>query len=132
MPDMRSIDSILSRDADVRASYSMDTSGLAMLPDAVARPNSEEEVVEVLRRATADRTFVTTAGGQTSTTGASITDRGILLSLRPLDRIIEVDARAGIARAQAGLLVADLAKAAAEQGMLFAPDPTSEIDATVG
>ena len=122
----------LSRDPDVRASFAADTSGLQMLPDAVARPTSPEEVVEVLRQATTDRTPVTPAGGQTSTTGASITDKGILLSLRGLDRIIDIDPARGIARAEPGVLVADLARAAAEQGMLFAPDPTSEIDATLG
>lgn len=122
----------LSRDADVRASFANDTSGLTMLPDAVARPASPEEVVEVLRQASTDRTAVTPAGGQTSTTGASITDHGILLSLRGLDRIIDIDPVRRVARAQPGVLVADLARAAAEQGLLFAPDPTSEIDATLG
>lgn len=122
----------LSRDPAVRASLAADASGLYLEPDAAARPANAAEVVEVLRRAAADGLAVTAAGGQTSTTGASITDRGVLLSLRALDRMVDVDARAGTARAEAGVTIAALAAAAAEHGLLFAPDPTSEADATIG
>jgi FAD/FMN-containing dehydrogenase len=123
---------VLSRDPDVRASVAADASGLYMEPEAVARPASGAEVVEILRQATQDRMAVTAAGGQTSTTGASITDRGILLSLRALDRIIDIDAATRSARVEAGVMVGDLARAVSEQGLLFAPDPTSEVESTVG
>lgn len=123
---------VLNRDPDVLESVASDASGLHMVPDAVARPGSAEETVELLRQAAADRIAVTAAGGQTSTTGASISDQGILLSLRGLDRILDVDPVARTIRAEAGVIVADLAKAAAEHGFLFAPDPTSEAESTVG
>jgi FAD/FMN-containing dehydrogenase len=55
-----------------------------MVPDLVARPESVDEVVEIVHRAATDRIPVTSAGAQTSTTGASITDTGILLSLRSI------------------------------------------------
>jgi glycolate oxidase len=122
----------ITRDADVRESVATDASGLHLVPDAVARPSSFEETAELLRQASADRTSVTTAGGQTSTTGASITDRGILLSLRALDKIIDIDVDGRTARVEAGVLVSDLARAASEHGLLFAPDPTSEVESTVG
>ncbi|MBR9989696.1 MAG: FAD-binding oxidoreductase [Gemmatimonadetes bacterium] len=122
----------LNRDPDVRASVAADASGMYMEPDAVARPKTQRDVAEVLRRAVVDRMAVTTAGGQTSTTGASITDRGILLSLRALDRILDIDPVKRTARVEAGVMIADLARAAGEQDMMFAPDPTSEVEATVG
>jgi glycolate oxidase len=121
-----------STDGAVRLAFGRDASGLELLPESVARPESAEEVVEILRAAYAARTPVTTAGGQSSTTGASITDRGILLSLRSLDRIVEIDVKARTARVQAGVSVAALKRAAAEHGLLFAPDPTSEEEATIG
>ena len=88
----------LSSDKTVREAYGADASGLRLVPELVARPDSIEEVSELLRRATADRTPVTCAGAQTSTTAASITDKGVLLSLRSLDRIWEVDEKARIER----------------------------------
>ena len=69
---------------------------------------------------------------QTSTTAASITDRGILLSMRAMQRVIEIDAVARIARVEPGVLVGDLKRACAAQELLFAPDPTSEEECTVG
>ncbi|HKG92634.1 MAG TPA: FAD-binding oxidoreductase [Gemmatimonadaceae bacterium] len=122
----------ISRDDAVRASVSMDASGLCMVPEGVARPASADEVVELVRQAAAERTPITAAGGQTSTTGASISDRGVLLSLRAMDKILDLDPAARTARVQPGVLVGDLKRAAAEHGLLFAPDPTSEEESTVG
>lgn len=121
-----------STDPDVRKAYAADVSGLVMLPDAVARPTSAEEVQEILRRAAAERTAVTAAGGQTSTTGASICDRGVLLSMRAMDRIIDVDVAGHRAIVQPGVLLGALNKRIADTGLHFAPDPTSEDDVTVG
>jgi len=103
-----------------------------MLPDAVARPTSDVEVAALLAEATATRTPVTAAGGQSSTTGASITDRGILLSMRGCDRIVDIDPVTRIARVESGALVADVKRAAAACGLTWAPDPTSEAESTVG
>ena len=116
----------------VRQSFARDASGLEMVPDAVARPATEDAVIEVLRCARAEGRAVTPAGGQTSTTAASITDRGILLSLRTLTEIGEVDRERLTIRAQAGANLGDLKRRMAAEGLLFAPDPTSEDDVTVG
>jgi FAD/FMN-containing dehydrogenase len=126
------VHSALNVDLDVRRAYARDASGLEQLPDAVARPESVDEVIDVLRHATASRTPVTPAGAQSSTTGASIVDHGVLLSLRRLDRIYDLDRRARTIRVGAGVLVADVRRAAEAEGLLFTPDPTSEEECTVG
>jgi glycolate oxidase len=124
--------SSLTTDTSVRAAFARDASGLEMLPDAVARPRSAGEVAELLREASATRTPVTPAGGQSSTTAASIADRGIVLSLKSLDRVLDIDPVARTARVEPGLSVAELKRAVAASGLLWAPDPTSEEEATVG
>ena len=123
---------VATHDEAVRLAFARDASGIELLPESVARPESADEVSEILREASSARTPVTPAGGQSSTTAASITDRGTLLSLRALDRIIDIDAAARTARVQPGVSVADVRRAAAEHGLLFAPDPTSEEEATIG
>lgn len=124
--------SLLERDPDVRAGFTTDASGLQMLPDAIARPTSAEEVVEVLRAAARDGLAVTAAGGQTSTTGAGITGDGILLSLRGLARPPVVDVGARTLTCDPGVIVLDAKRVAAEHGLLLPLDPTSEPDCTVG
>jgi glycolate oxidase len=119
-------------DPEIRKAYSADVSGLVMIPDAVARPASAEDIVEILKECAANGTSVTAAGNQTSTTGASITDKGVLLSLRAMDRIADVDPKGGTAIVEPGVLLGDLNRAVAQHGLHFAPDPTSMDDVTVG
>lgn len=123
---------LVETDPDVRAMFAADASGLRYLPDGVARPESVEEVTEIIRRAASARTPVTPAGMQTSTTGASITEGGILLSLRGMTPLIDVDRNARTVRTSAGAILGEVKRAAAAEGLLFAPDPTSEEESTVG
>ena len=121
----------LSSDRAVREAYEADASGLHLVPELVARPGSVAEVIELLQLAAADRMPITCAGAQTSTTAASITDKGVLLSLRALDRISAIDETARTMTVGAGALVGDIKKMAAVSGLLFAPDPTSEEESTI-
>ena len=123
---------LVTTDADVRQSVSRDASGLELIPDAVARPTSREEVIELLNEAARDRMPVTTAGGQTSTTAASLTDSGLLLSLRNVGGIHDINSAARTVRVGPGELLGPLKRSLAADGWLLAPDPTSEDDCTVG
>ena len=122
----------VTHDEDVRRAFARDVSGLEMMADMVARPSSVAEVQDLLRAATADGVSVTPAGAQSSTTGASIADHGVLLSLRGLSHIGAVDPDARVIRAGAGAIVADVRRAAEAAGLLFTPDPTSEEESTIG
>jgi len=122
----------LSSDKSVRDAYEADASGLHLVPDLVARPESVDDVIEVVRKAASDRTPITCAGAQTSTTGASITDKGILLSLLSLDRISAPDEKGRTINVEPGALVGEIKRTAAAAGLLFAPDPTSEEESTIG
>ena len=122
----------LLRDASALEGYARDVSGLRAVPEAVARPESAAEVHELMRMAAADGACVTAAGAQTSTTGASVAQRGWLLSTRAMARIIDLDPVNRIARVEPGVLIGDLQRACAPEGLFFAPDPTSEEECTVG
>lgn len=122
----------LTTDTDVRNGYSRDASGLELLPDAVARPTSRDEIMAILREAQRDRTPVTAAGAQTSTTAASLTDTGVLLSMRGFTGIRDIDHASHTVHVAPGELLGPLKRQLAAEGWLFAPDPTSEDDCTVG
>lgn len=122
----------LLRDASALEGYARDVSGLRAVPEAVARPETAAEVHELMRMAAADGACVTAAGAQTSTTGASVAQRGWLLSTRAMARVIDIDPVTRIARVEPGVLIGDLQRACAPEGLFFAPDPTSEEECTVG
>ncbi len=111
--------------------YSSDASGLQLVPEAVARPESIEEVIEMVRMSAARKTSITPAGAQTSTTASSITDDGLLLSLRSLDKAEMIES-SGRIRCGPGAIVADAKRVAAASGFLLPLDPTSEEEATIG
>src|SRR3954468_17969176 len=106
------------RDEEVRRAYAADASGLVMVPDGVARPTSAEEVAALLAEAASAGTPVTAAGGEARNTPASICDRGVLLSLRAMQRIIDVDPVARVARVEPGVLVGELKRACAAHDLL--------------
>lgn len=122
----------LTTDQDVRLAHSRDASGLQLVPESVARATDSQDVVEIVRSAMASGDSVTPAGSQTSMTGASISDRGTLLSLSGMKRVIDVDFDERIARVEPGITIGELNGILRERGLQFAPDPTSENDATIG
>lgn len=120
------------RDAAILEGYARDASGLRSVPEGLVRAASAREVEDLMRETAADGTAVTAAGAQTSTTGASIAARGLLLSLRAMDRVIDVDAPARRVRVEPGVLLGDLNRALAAEGLFFAPDPTGDESSTLG
>lgn len=122
----------VSESEDTRQSFARDASGLEMLPRCVARPSTVQEVQELLHIAAAERINVTPAGLQSSTTASSISDRGVLLSLRGLPRIHETDTERRLIRAQAGAVMANIRTEAQRSNLLFTPDPTSEQESSIG
>lgn len=122
----------LSRDVDVRLAYARDASGLELVPEAVARAATISEVVDVVRDAAAQGTSVTAAGAQTSTTAASIVDHGVLVSLRGMSRVLDIDPVERTARVEPGVTIGALNEELARLNLRFAPDPTSEHEATIG
>ncbi len=124
--------SVITRDEAVRRSYAADASGLTMMPDAVARPTTREELLDVVRDARDRRTAITPAAGMSSMTAGPICDHGTILSVRGLDRILDLDRERMTARVEPGIGVADLKRRLAAEGFLFAIDPTSEEEAALG
>lgn len=122
----------LIRDPEIRAAYAADTSGLRSVPEAVARPASEEEVAELLRFCHAHRVGVTPQGLRSSTTGSAVPLHGIALSLERMNRLIEIDPERGIAIVEPGMVTADFKRAARARGLFYPPDPTSEEESTLG
>jgi len=123
---------VVSTDPGILAGFAADASGLVLAPEAVARPRTAEEAVAVLRAAHAARRPITPAGALTGYSGGAISDRGVILSLRAMDRILDLDPAARTIRCEAGVLLGDAKRAAAAHGLLLAPDPTSEEESSVG
>ncbi len=59
-------------------------------------------------------------------------DNGVLLSLARLNQILEIDGSNRLARVQPGVRNLSISQAAAQFGLYYVPDPSSEIACTIG
>ena len=103
------------------------------LPDVVLLPKSAGEISEIVKIAAANKIPVYTRGAGTNLSGGSIPlQKGILLSMLGLDRIIEIDRENLTATVEAGVVIQSLVDAAAPFGLLYPPDPGTVQTATMG
>jgi FAD/FMN-containing dehydrogenase len=121
-------------DPDVIAANVVDWTGrFRGATAAVVSPGNVDEVVGVLRLCSAAGVAVVPQGGNTSLAGGSVPLSGeLVLDLRRLDEIGEVDARTGQVTAQAGVTLARLQTEARAAGWQYGVDLGARDVATIG
>jgi len=103
------------------------------VPPAVLLPETEPQVVEILKLCHAAHVPVVARGAGTGLSGGAVPDRaGIVLSLAKFNRILGIDPLARTARVQPGVRNLAISEAAAPYGLYYAPDPSSQIACTIG
>ncbi|MFE4417235.1 FAD-binding oxidoreductase [Streptomyces sp. NPDC056817] len=102
-------------------------------PLGVLLAESTDDVVEALRWATRHGIPVVPRGSGTGLAGgATAVDGCLVLSLARMTAIREVSAEDRLAVVEAGVITADVDRAAAKAGLMYAPDPSSHEISTVG
>jgi glycolate oxidase len=124
---------VLSDEEDTRP-YECD--GLAayrQLPMVVVLPDSEQQVIAVLKTCHALQVPIVPRGAGTGLSGGAmpIAD-GVVLSTARLNRIVKLDPLARTAVVQPGVRNLAISEAAAPYGLYYAPDPSSQIACTIG
>src|SRR6266404_6106755 len=103
------------------------------LPQAVLLPETEAQVVAILKLCHAARLPVVARGAGTGLSGGALPDRnGVVLSLAKFKRILAIDPLARTATVQPGVRNLAISEAAAPHGLFYAPDPSSQIACTIG
>ncbi|KFI07419.1 FAD-linked oxidase C-terminal domain-containing protein [Massilia sp. BSC265] len=124
---------VLSDPEDTRP-YECD--GLAayrQLPMIVTLPTGEEQVLAILNTCRELGVPIVPRGAGTGLSGGAlpIAD-GVVISTARLNRIVRVDAFARTAVVQPGVRNLAISEAAAQYGLYYAPDPSSQIACTIG
>jgi glycolate oxidase len=102
-------------------------------PLAVLLPETEEQVVAILRLCHAARVRVVARGAGTGLSGGAMPDKqGIVLSLAKFNRILAIDPLTRTAVVQPGVRNLAISEAAGAHDMFYAPDPSSQIACTIG
>ncbi len=100
---------------------------------ALVRPESTEQVQQVIRTAVDFGVPVVTQGALTGLSGgANAIDGCLLLSTERMADILEVDVDDQVAVVQPGVVNADFSRVVAEKGLFYPPDPSSWDSSTLG
>jgi len=114
--------------------YEMDgLSAYRQTPMVVAIPETEEQARKLLQACHAASVPVVARGAGTGLSGGALPrGDGVLLSMARFKKILHIDPLARIARVQTGVRNLAISEAAAQYGLYYAPDPSSQIVCTIG
>ncbi len=124
---------ILSDPEDLRPYECDGLSVYRALPLAVCLPETVEQVRDILRICYRASVPVVARGAGTGLSGGALPlTNGVLLSLAKFKTILEIDPLNRIARLQPGVRNLAISEAAAQYGLYYAPDPSSQIACSIG
>ena len=123
---------ILSND-DRMESYREDTM-VRGEPDAVLIARDDRELIDALTFCNANSIPITICGSQTSMTGASIANEGLLVSTEKLEGVEDIYSEGNdqIVVAKSGTIIADLQSAVENEGFFYPVAPTSRDECRIG
>jgi glycolate oxidase subunit GlcD len=102
-------------------------------PRAVVFPASTEETSKVLALLSREGISFAPRGAGTGLSGGALAvDRGVVIELARMRKILKIDPENQLAVVQTGLVNARLSRAVAPLGLYYIPDPSSQPSCTIG
>jgi glycolate oxidase len=126
---------LIARDGEVLSAYSIDQGPVVdwQLPVAVVWAESVEQVQHIARTCSRYGVPIVPRGAGTGISGGANAVKGcIILGLERMNRILALNPEDETAVVEPGVINADLNAAAAEHGLMYAPDPASYKISTIG
>ena len=103
------------------------------LPVAVVVARSSADVAVAVEWASSNNVSVSVRGSGTGLAGGAVAyPGGLVISLAEMTRILAIDPANRLADVEAGVITADIDAAAAGHGLMYAPDPASYRESTIG
>jgi glycolate oxidase len=113
--------------------YSYDGTGMEYMPAAVAFPGSAAEICSIMELANQELFPVIPRGAGTGMTGGALpVEGGLVLVMRRLNRILEIDAENQVAVVEPGVITGQFQSAVKKEGLFYPPDPASRDFCTMG
>jgi len=121
-------------DADTLAAWGKDwTNGFTVAPSAVVFPESNEQVVDLVRYAIDEQIKLVPSGGRTGLSGGAVASSGeVVVSFDRMNRILEFSAQDQVVTCQAGVVTQTLQEFAVEKGLYYPVDFASAGSSQIG
>ena len=124
---------IISTSDEMRREFGTDRWHASAMPDVVVKAKTRQDVEETLAFANENGIPVTTRGAGVGYVGGCVPVKGgILLSVREMNRILEINPADGVAIVEPGVILDDLQEAVREEGWYYPPDPASLKECSIG
>lgn len=125
---------IIKHNPDEFQNYLSDASNYQGTAEAVYWPQSEQELIALVKKLNTDKIRITVSGNGTGLTGARVPEGGVVLSTEKMNKVIELNVVEKYLRVEPGMILKDLQDYVEEVKLFYPPDPTERncfIGATV-
>ncbi len=103
------------------------------LPDVVVTPRNAKQIQELVKFCSAHSIPLTARGAGRGYVGGCVPVRGgVSLSLKKMNRIVEISAADSIAVVEPGVITGHLQAAVKKHGLFYPPDPASAKESSIG
>ena len=110
-----------------------ETEDLVYYPEAVVRPNTSNQISDLMRLCNTYKIPVTPRGAGTGLSGGALPVKGgLVISMERFNSIIEIDERNLQATVEPGVITEFFMNAVAEKGLLYPVDPSSKGSCYIG
>lgn len=132
-PAMPGLQTVLTA-YEERLTYESDGATMHLaVPDAVVLPETSEQVAAIVKYLHARRIpFIARGAGTGLSGGVLAVEGGVIISTTRMNRILEIDPVMQCATVEPGVINLNITRAAAQYGLHFAPDPSSQSACTIG
>ena len=109
------------------------TNGFTVAPSSIVFPESNEQVVELVKFALAENKQIVPSGGRTGLSGGAVASNGeIVVSFDRMNKILDFRAEDRLVTCQAGVVTQVLQEFAEEQGLFYPVDFASSGSSQIG
>jgi glycolate oxidase len=114
-------------DPGKRFTYSHDeTEDHSFLPDVVLKPETAEQISQIMKLCSEHRIPVTPRGGGTGLSGGALpVEKGVVISMERFNRIVAIDELNLQATVEPGVITQVFQNAVKARGLFYPPDPAS-------
>lgn len=127
-------DDYVITDQETRDNYGRDeTEDLSFPPEVVLKPNTPEQISEILKACNEAKVPVTPIGARTGLSGGSLSIHGgVGLSMERFNKIIDIDTNNLQATVEPGVITQVFQEAVIEYDLYYPPDPASRGSCFIG
>ena len=122
---------IIKKEQSEIQNYLKDASNTEGFCEAVAFPESTDDIISIVKKANIDSTKVTVCGNKTGLAGGSVPKGGIVLSTEKMNRILEINEIEKYAVVEPGVILSDFLTELKSRKLYYPPDPT-ELNCFIG